>query len=277
MKLFLLILATFIIIGCSPDLDEAKQFPYNAQKWASLTRRQYTGDGNNEFEKNRDKEAAIKEIDAVKNKIFFTYRTVYRTGVWKTDAKIRNSWAKIEAGILPTWEPRIRPEGEPVAGNYLPWLISNYDYESKSFRLIPAPFDCFCNDRNCIKVVSYVRCFGDPPPTADYDGGTSYSPGFAYGDSWAWYDNEVLNIKMNEQDAEEFVNSLMGSSFSIKIFYKYFSSSENAVIVQSIGYNSNDDKSVNILFETEYFDNKNDDTIFKAGRTEGDYWSHFTR
>lgn len=275
MRNYLLSLALITLVGCSPDLDEAKRFPHNDLTWEWINTRANEGRGGSELEKKNDKETATKQIDAIKNKIFYTIRTVYDSDPWKNEAERRKSWAKIESGFLPNWQPDILLLGEPKAGNYLPWLISNYDYATESFRIIPAPFDCFCDDNKCTETVSYLRCFGDPPPTAVYDVGTSYQPSNASSNGWAWFNDDLMHLKMNEQDAGKFVNSFKRHTFQIKVFYKYFNSAENAVIVKIIGFTFSDDKSKKILFETGYQDSKMDGKTYRAGK--GLDWRYFTR
>lgn len=275
MRIYLLLLAIVPFVGCSPDLDEAQRFPYNASDWESLNYSASTGRGDNEFEKNRDREAANKEISALKDKIFTTYRTAYRIEDWKKKSKDLKPWYKFGAEMIRFWEPNLILQGEPKSGTYLPWIITEYDYDTESFRLIPPTFFCLTPLNDLFSNVSYRECFGDPPPTTLVADETSYNPLGVQKSVWSWYNEKVLKIEMNEEVAEKFVNSFTGHSFRIKIYYKYYDSYDNAVIVKVEGLTTVKKSAKNVLFETEYHASKND-TKGKASNEEW-YLSQFTR
>ena len=273
MKILLRFIILALILGCTQDLEDAERFPYDVKSWDRLNYRAAVGEGNNEIEKNRDKQVAAKEKEMIKDRLFYTDRIAYRIEDWENKTDELKSWASIPQGIIAQWSYDLL-DGEPRAGTYLPWLIGDYNFETNSFEIWPAPFDCLTGSSGIEINIIYTRCFGDPPPTIDTEKEGSAYYIFSYKDNWAWYSDEVLQIKMNESQAEELISTIGHSHIGLRVYYKYYSSSDNAVIVSVRGYIQNNEIRI-WLFTTEYHDDKTDDTIYRAGCSDSYYWSKF--
>ena len=273
MRSLTMLMIMTLILGCTQDLEKADIFPYDIKTWDRINSRSSEGEGNNEFEKNRDKQAATEEIDLIKDRLFYTDRIAYRIEDWKNKTDELKSWASIPQGIIAQWSYDLL-DGEPRVGTYMPWLISGYSFTTNSFVIWPAPFDCLKGNSDRLANKAYTSCFGDPPPTIYTENGGSIYTISSYNDNWAWYSGEVLLIEMNEARAEEFISVISNSSICLRVYYKYFSIYDNAVIVSVRGYIQNGEIKT-WLFTTEYHDEKKDEETVRADGINYWYYDKF--
>ena len=273
MRICLLLITNIIFMGCGSEFDDAQMFPYDTKSWNRLVKSQEQPDG---------KIQEDAKVTALRGKTFYTYRTVYRIKDWKRVARKQIYYGKIGVGEIPNWTDNLRPEGEPKAGTYLPWLISNYDYETESVRIKLAPFDCFMKKEGnpAAQFVSYLTCFGDPPPVIkSADEGNTYAPFHISYQSWSWLDEKVLDLKLSKQDAEKLLNSISGSSFSVKVYYNIvppsFAMRARTNIVWIEGFTGSGD-SMKRIFQTNSYKPDDEEVYNRAGRFQS-YWRDFTR